>query len=587
MSLNTFFTFKSTLIPSTWLNAVNGILFGTDPTYDPMPSTQVYCDNTTLLAATRYSPGVLVTTTSYLPWVGTAVGAYGGARYYVMTAANYATLRGNSSGPTALGNGGDGANARLDFALPNGNIAVLIPEGGRILGSQAGMRGDGVTDDTLAFNAAAAWAVRCANSPTYQTKTPATGRVMEINLEPGCYLIGGGVIPGSIRLTGSKTGSYAGAVILPPNVNTGIITLARDWADGASNATVFEGLRFRGNAAGANSSSLISADDSTGAQANSIYFYDCWFSQSEGYFARVTGNDWKFDGCTFDVTLYNGILLGASILAASQTAITNCTFYDIRGTCVIGVNHTDLLATGNRFYGNQGAGAPMSVYDGTGETNSMPTTLFSGSTFNYITSIAKVNHNLFTISDTKGYNLGHAATVVTLAGGAQLSQIHITDNDWVVIAGSTVIDSTGTMGLTGCVIGDNGFVSSGSTVPALHLTGTNAGNKFGNNAYGGFAANIVFNGQLNGLDVPFVASTITTGAIAAGAHVDVAVTPAFLTGIPIAWETTDGSILPAGLVVKPTCTAANACTIRYFNATSAPITPPTHSLNLIQYAQNS
>lgn len=538
--------------------------------------TLKHADNITEMIASGFGPGSIILTNSYFSgWAATSAGPLGGARYVVVTPAQYAAIRGNNLPPSALGNGGDSAHEVIDFTMTSGNIAMFQHDG-RLRAHQAGMRGDGATDDSAACKAAVNWCVRAADVAGGGTVyTPSSGRTFNLHFDPGYYRIQGVYVPGTVHFSGSEVGAYAGAVIQTLTAGNYIFRLGKDWSDSFSNASTFAGLRFRALDIGAtsNTASMIDGDETT-TGLNSIYFYRCWFQWSEGWMVTVCGGDWKFEGCDFDTSSFgSGVRIGTSIVAAVHTKFIACEWYGIQRKYIECVNASGTLVDGCTAAGQTGQdGCFFWSQDNIHPT---PSGSIIGSAFESIPRLVLNNHQLLTFSDNVCINVGAAGSpAIALGGGGTLATINITDNTFLVGSAATCIDAAGTALNTSTITG-NKIISNANPGIGLNLPSSNSGSNFGGNLIAGFATPAVINRPIDcNVSLKLTVPGFIPGAIAAGAsYTSVALTvPGLTLDRPVTWCLASGAAIPVGIVAYLVVTSTDQLVVRLTNVSGATVT---------------
>ena len=275
-----------------------------------------------------------------------------GADAFVTT---IAALRALTSGAAAVsvqgyraaGDGGGGYYTLGATATDNGGSVIVSASGTYYLQTQGapysvrqfGARGDGVTDDTAAFQAAV---------------NAASVNPGEVYVPPGNYLVGAVAVANPVRVLGAGLASS----IWPLTTTTTVFTVS------TVQPVVFEDLSFGyfravEQAAG----SAIVFDTGSGTQPNGYSrVLRCTFAKQFLPLDFVRANFWIVDGCSFQECL-GGVRIRNS--AAEDTGcgwVTNCYFEQDASQLTggvnvgVGIDHQSgggLIVTNNRILGYQ------------------------------------------------------------------------------------------------------------------------------------------------------------------------------------------------------------------------------------------
>lgn len=465
----------------------------------------------------------------------------------------------------------DGAGNRWKLDVLRSNMAFA-----------AGIKADGV-DDTAALQKYVNWAVQSANPATYAARSPYLGKLPIVDLPPGVIRVDTINIPGSVYFRGTTVGSYAGTILEQKQDGQAILHLAAD-TDGQSNASVFEGVRFKSGTATSSNISQITADD-TKVGINSIYFYRCWFQTPEKYAATVVGDDWRFINCTFDVAAYRFIRLGTATRAAINAKFIGCTYFNFAEWCFEQVNATGTQVLGGKAYTEGGVDSGGTTKQGSfflnqSNIHARCDTQIDNVQINDVTQIAQTNAPNFKMRNCFGSNIGGAVNVIAIGGGAEMLGYDISDNEFYTTGACTGIDMTGTA-VKYSRIKSNTFVSSdGLGVRAVNFPDTrNDDNDFsGNKSHLFLNPNVYTNYPLNNLTARVATAVIDPGIIASdGIYTSVQTYQGARVGDVVVLSATNGTWpTPTGIEVTAIVSGSDAVTLRYTNTTAGGIDPPAH-----------
>jgi len=466
--------------------------------------------------------------------------------------------------------------------LPSGTGAVASTVQTKLRESVSvkdfGAKGDGVTDDTAAIQAAVTAVCLNTDPATYGSNTPALGPV-ELFFPAGVYKITSAITATrSISIRGDGHSEFStGARVIQ-------YTAAKDHfqinpiAQGSS--VSFTNMTLTANGNGGTGGSCINITKASGACA-SIRIIGCTFGTPQTYAIKIqTADDVMIYDNLFDVSATSCISLGTSTAAdvVSNCCVRGNTFYSIANYGVLTYNVTGLLIEGNRIYPN--AAKLGTFLDG---YNTLPyqvkNVVVTGNNFSGVNCIAKLTSVVgFVFQGNNGVLLGAGtgATLSCLEFTGTCSNISISGN---VLSGAfdtkNFYNDAGAT-ITACNIGDNTFVATSGTGQALFVGATSGSIK--QNAMLGFSSPSV------GEQIYTTGNAISTGVIASlgsfaftktitGAKQGDKVT---LTPSSTTWPA------PAGIVISAFVSASfNTISIQYTNVTGSGIGVPSHDFGIL------
>lgn len=334
-----------------------------------------------------------------------------------------------------------------------------------------GAVGDGIADDTAAIQAAINYAVALQN-PAVDIGFPVhRGADCQVYVPYGRYKITSALsVPGTVRLSGSGGGAYAGSMLV--QATDGISMLVLDAAnDGQSNATVVENLIFKSGSASSNGN-VAQIIVGTG-NGNSNYIRNCWFQAPENYAIWITkGGDVQISGCTFDIVPFHCICIGKSTEGSVvDVSITDNTFFEVALNCVRLIKAKGLIFANNRISNSAGATHDTIIINGQDATFISSLTI-TGNEYTNVRNFAYIPYNTFGLTITGNTGYASDGFFFSLNGTGILFGATIVGNS--VYSNSTsaanrLIDG-GAGALQGCTIVGNAFYASTAQTNAIYLT---------------------------------------------------------------------------------------------------------------------
>jgi len=539
--------------------------------------------------------GRVLRTVAYHDGWGALLRPAGGATYIVVTRSEYNSITGNTSGQSALKNGGDGTNEWIDIELANGNVAVFQHEG-KISVSQAGARGSTTdelnpVDDTLPLKAVYAWAGSTSSPLLHTYKSPMSGKTHHVHFEQGYYRADNVDHYGSVYTSGEMVGSYAGSLIMPFSNGASFFKLRHD-DDGTSNAPVFDGIRFRSKSVYVAGTYVI--DQPAGEfpnGANSVYFYRCWFQSAGGGDAVVKqrkGGDWRYSECTFDASAGNEkwVEFGDETSTTELTIhneLYNCTFYKPVTVGFSMLNAQGLVINGGTLYG---AGMDTFISDRANYQNISDVTI-GNFECKGVKTLAKIGRNGWNINNIRDGDVQSSTYgLIYLDKAGTLSDINI-----VAVNARTSFNMPLIKSNAGCVLSNTNITGNSlattyasPTVAAIDVSAsTSVLNNFGGNVSAGFVRTVnAYRPAVNGVNLYQLSSAVTPGSIAANTTytLSVSVIGAYAgDAVTLSYPSTTFPIT-AGIYPTAYVNANDTVTLVYRNQTASPITVSAHDVNI-------
>jgi len=290
-----------------------------------------------------------------------------------------------------------------------------------------GAVGDGVTDDTAAFQAALDLACSANNPLTYGRFTPLRGMGNTVYIPHGYYKITDALlVKGSVGIFCERSNSYGGTRIQQVTPNKHLFHIIAD-TDGVSS-----GVSFIGGMAQTNPDiALIYGGDSAGdANNNSTYIANVTFATPETYAIRFKrGDDIKILDCTFDVSGTKSIGLGAATSTSQVTnfVISRCTFYDIRAGVIDLLNVKKGQIVDNKCYWDAAHRIPYFINV---SANALTHLQVMANLLDGVDNLWNSNVLLDNVAITQNIATGAKGLTLSIGGGGINYRLLITDNQF-------------------------------------------------------------------------------------------------------------------------------------------------------------
>jgi hypothetical protein len=205
-----------------------------------------------------------------------------------------------------------------------------------------GAKGDGVTDDTAAIQAAI---VAVEANSTLNTSTGSLKAPQQLYFPAGRYMVSAPLlITKKITLLGERGPEASTGTRLCKTTDGDLLRLE---AAGGGVTFAIEGLTLKSEVSGSGHLIHVAA---ASPGYNSWRVQNCCFVNPQQLAIKVAGDDVRIIGNTFDVSGYSGkcIQLGDNAGAAcSNVVIANNDFFNIPGQVVLVYNARNVLVTGN------------------------------------------------------------------------------------------------------------------------------------------------------------------------------------------------------------------------------------------------
>ena len=430
-----------------------------------------------------------------------------------------------------------------------------------------GAKGNGVTDDTAAIQAAINYAEASATPPS------AAPGVVTVYFPFGLYMLSSALtVTKSLSFVGEGHSEYStGARLIQNTTATNHFTVT---PIPAGCSVSWDNLTMTANGGSGGSCLYV------GKGCNSVRIRGCTFGTPSALAINLQGSDdVQIDGNLFDVSATNCISLGTSTAAnvVSNCSITNNSFFQISIKAILVYNVTGLLIQGNRVYKNPSTPAdPVYFVDA---VNTLPyqveNVIISDNKISNLNCLllAKSPKQLVISGNTvSNFGAGTGATLsgIELTGAPE--NISITGN---VFSGSFdtksfYSDSACSSVIANTNISGNLFTNTAGTGPALlcaNSLGLIAGNTFA-----GFSAFSVSESVLT------TGSTFTPGTIASLGNYtqNISVTGARQGDIITISSPYTVWPLPVGIQVLAYVSAPGVVTFKYENVTAGSILVTAH-----------
>ena len=295
-----------------------------------------------------------------------------------------------------------------------------------------GAVGDGVTDDTVAIQAA-------INAT--QNNSPEV-----LYFPSGLYKVSSTItITGSITLLGLKSSEYSSGSRIFQSVSGDLFKFNPSNVGGLSfsveNLTMYSSVSGTGN--------LINIVKGSPGY-NSWRIKNCTFQSPQQLSIFAIGDDIQITDCTFDVSGFSGkaIQLGSNIAGeiASDVRITGCNFYNVPTFCILHYNAKNVIVANNQL-SNPNDSTTVSFYEA---FDSSPT---------LVNSISITGNNIFNCNKLLAINNGSNITFVGnncnnlgLSGASLYNAILLSGTINNVVINSNVINGDyGTKNIINCL----------------------------------------------------------------------------------------------------------------------------------------
>ena len=441
-----------------------------------------------------------------------------------------------------------------------------------------GAKGDGVTNDTAAIQAAINYVQSFHIPETYASASPGPG-VTELIFPFGVYKI-------TAALTVTRSISFRGEGHSEFSVGARIIqyTAATDHfrvnpiAQGCS--VSWDDLTMTASGNGGTAGYCININKTT-AVCNSVRIRNCTFGTPQSGAIRLqSSDDVIISGNLFDVSAFHSIILGTS---SATDVVSNCriegnAFYGIAGFVFLLYNVSNLVITSNVIY--KAVSNTATVLDG---YNTLPyqikNVVFTNNTIDGADCVAQITSAQgFVCSGNIGTNLGAGvgATKSLIQLDSTLKRVTISNNQLSGNVGAKhFYDTSGGTLTEGASVCGNIFIASGGTGNALFV-GPHIG-VIGENLASGFSTDCL------GSKVVTSGNAISVGVVnsLASAVYTRTVSGALPGDTVIINPTSTTWFAPPGIVVSAFVSAGNTVSIQYTNVTGSPIGVPAHDLRFI------
>lgn len=449
-----------------------------------------------------------------------------------------------------------------------------------------GVDGAGNNDMTSVLRSAVAETIAATNPRDNGANGPWLGRDVELYVPIGKYVATDEIaVNGTIWMRSSEGMTYAGGQIVQATAGKHLFVLGAG-NDGLSNSSVFEGLRLRAGAAThLNGTALVYCPP--GISSNSLRFRKVWFQSPEDLSLNIGGgDDLVIEHCTFDVSAYRAIRLGApgggpgNAGKVTNARIIGCTLFQQGVSSIEAMNVEGLTVLGNVAYGGAPAGGSSSVFYtdnplGLG-VSAVGVVVIGNAIADYERAFNTIKGQLTITANSLRRLTGPALSV---GGGGTVSSVVFTSNQVSGVFGVTgAINSQGT-GLVNSVIAKNCMEGGGSSPVVAVIDDTRTtGNDLSLGVSSGFASlGTVVNRPRNNLPTAVASSVISLGAMTAGAEasINVIVQGAQIGDGVMVDSTNNSRYLPVGVTLdQKFVSAASTVTLIFRNGTSGTITPP-------------
>lgn len=495
------------------------------------------------------------------------------------------------TGYYTAGDGGGGTyfyDASDTTSADNGGTIIVASDGARwklsvfapVTVRQFGAKGDHVTDDSAAFQAAMNWVMTHTLPETYGSNTPALGDVV-LNIPAGSYLIGTQlVITHKITMQGEGTAEASGGTRIQQNF-AGDLFLISPVAQGMSFA--FRDVTMLSGVNGT-TGFLVKGTRGSSNGANSCRFQNCVFFNPQGAAVLVSGDDWSFTDCTFDVSIRGGnsIQLGdaAATEVASNCRFVNCNWFNCVTRIFFAWRYSNVTVTGCGV--SQDVGTNTFWFFDAGNNPTLGGTGFhvTGCTIVGVQQLLFLGPNcintVFANNDCYSLGVGAGSTVDAILAQSTLPDIALTGNSMVGNLGTKSFYNDAGNIVSSAVITGNRIVQQG-TGQALQCSKT-VGAIRGNRVSGSTLQSVSERRATTG--TPFAPGPIASGAVSTatvsmlsaqfGDQVD-------FTPILGAWP------VPPGIEMCALVSGANTLQVLYRNGTAGTITPTAHDLVIEVY----
>ncbi|MBN8820795.1 MAG: hypothetical protein J0I82_02125, partial [Spirosoma sp.] len=288
-------------------------------------------------------------------------------------------------------------------------------------------KGDGVTDDTKAIQAAIDAACIVNNPKLRGAASPSDGS-NTVYIPHGLYKVTNEIlVRGACTIIMEQASSYGGTRLQQMAQGKHLFHIIKD-TDGISSGVHIIGGILKGSASkAANETALIyGGEGAQDANNNSTYIDNVWFQTPEQYgvnFAR--GDDIHIRNCTFDVAAYHSIKLGSRINSVTNSSISGCTFYDIRSGAIDLINTDGLQINNNFIYTDVNKHIPYFI-NANGEN--IKGLQVNSNSLNYVNRLIYINHKAEDIQIVANMHRNGLGRCIEFGGGQIITTVYIINN---------------------------------------------------------------------------------------------------------------------------------------------------------------
>lgn len=432
-----------------------------------------------------------------------------------------------------------------------------------------GAKGDGVTDDTAAIQAAITYVEASATPPS------AAPGVVQVYFPFGIYMLSSALaVTKSLSFVGEGHSEYStGARLIQNTSATNHFTVT---PIPAGCSVSWDNLTMTANGGGGTGGACIYINKG----CNSVRIRGCTFGTPQSLAINLRGSDdVQIDGNLFDVSATNCISLGTSTAAnvVSNCSITNNSFFQIASKAIVVYNVDGLLIQGNRVYKNPSTPAdPIYFFDATNtfpyQVKNVNVSDNKFSDLNCLMLAASPINLIISGNTVSGFGAGSGATLsgIELTGAPE--NISITGN---VFSGSfdtqSFYDDSGVSAvIANTNISGNLFTNTSGTGPAILCS--NSKGLISGNTFAGFTTPSVSE------SVQTTGSTFTPGTIASLGNYTQNITVTSASQGDIITISSPYTVwpLPVGIQIVAYVSAPGVVTFKYENVTAGSILVTAH-----------